>query len=45
MMPDFDTILILDVPSIILYSIYVCGTIIAVFYIGFKFGQNYGVGE
>jgi len=42
-LPDFNTILILDIPSIIIYSIYVCGVIIATFYLGFKLGQNYGV--
>ena len=42
-LPVFNTILILDIPSIIIYSIYVCGVIVATFYLGFKIGQNYGV--
>jgi len=41
--PDFNTILLLDLTSLIIYSIYVCGVIIATFYLGFKLGQNYGV--
>jgi hypothetical protein len=44
-LPDFNTILILDIPSLIIYSIYVCGVLIATFYLGFKLGQNYGVDE
>jgi len=42
-MINFDTILILDIPSIIIYSIYTCGVLIAMFYLGFKIGQHYGV--
>lgn len=40
-MIDFDTIMILDLTSIIIYSIYICGVIIAVFYLGYLFGKNY----